>query len=142
MSQEELIQILPLFNASCNALSFFLLLCGWMAIRKGKVTLHASFMGSAFLVSILFLTGYLTRFFLTGPTHFQGQGFWRILYFSILISHSLLALINVPLVLTTLTLAIRKKIPKHRRWAKITLPIWLYVSLTGVLIYLMLYQWF
>lgn len=135
-----MLEFLPSFNACCNGLSFLFVLSGLIAIRKEKVSLHKKCMISAFVISTLFLMGYLTRYALAGPTHFQGQGVWRTLYFTILISHSILALFNVPLVLTSLILGIRNKIPKHRFWARITLPIWLYVSLTGVFIYFLLYQ--
>ena len=140
MTKIELIEFLPAFNACCNGLSFLLIMAGFIAIRKKKIKLHAGLMTSAFLVSSIFLIGYLTRYYLTGPTAYQGQGFWRFVYFSVLISHSILALINVPLVISTLILGIRNKISKHKKWAKTTLPIWAYVSLTGVIIYFMLYQ--
>jgi len=139
MTSAEIAELLPPFNATCNALSATCLILGWIAIRKKKITRHRNLMVSAFGISVLFLIGYLTRFYLTGATHFPGQGFWRTFYFSMLISHSLLAVVNVPLVLRTLYLGLRNRIESHRKWARITLPIWLYVSVTGVLIYFMLY---
>jgi putative membrane protein len=139
MTATDFSNLLPPFNASCNATAALCLLMGWFAIRKKKITLHRNLMCSAFGISVLFLIGYLTRYYLTGATHFEGKGFWRTFYFTILISHSILALINVPLVLRSLYLGLRNRIDSHRKWARVTLPIWLYVSVTGVLIYFMLY---
>jgi len=135
-----LANFLPPFNAICNASSALCIFAGFLAIRKKNIILHRNLMVSAFLFSTIFLVGYLTRFYLTGIHRFQGEGFFRYLYLSILISHSFLAIINVPLVITTLILGFRNRIEKHRKLARWTLPIWFYVSVTGVLIYFMLYH--
>jgi putative membrane protein len=91
--------------------------------------------------SCLFLTSYLTRFALSGDTRFEGEGAIRYVYFAILISHVSLAIVIVPLVLRTLYLAVKKRFEQHRRIARWTLPLWTYVSITGVVVYLMLYHW-
>lgn len=138
----SMIDLLPAFNACCNALSTGLLICGWNAVKQKKINRHRGFMIAALIVSILFLAGYLTRHAIAGSTPFRGHGVWRKVYFSILISHTILAIVNVPLVATTFVLAFKKRFERHRRWARWTLPIWLYVSVTGVVIFFMLYRWF
>lgn len=130
---------LPTLNACLNATSAVLVLCGFHAIRRGRIRRHTALMLSATATSALFLVSYLTYHAIHGSTPYQGTGFGRTAYFAILISHSVLAALVVPLVLRTLYLAWRRRWESHRRWARWTLPIWLYVSVTGVVVYLMLY---
>ncbi len=131
---------LPALNAALNASCAVLLMAGFLCIRRGKVAAHRAFMTAAFSVSILFLISYLTYHALHGSTRFTGAGPARAVYFSILISHTVLAVVIVPLVLRTLYLARRGRIPDHKRLARWTLPLWMYVSVTGVIVYWMLYQ--
>jgi putative membrane protein len=127
-------------NACFNALSALLLVAGFTFIKRGRRDLHRIAMLSAFASSTLFLAGYLTRAALHGTRAFPGTGWIKTLYLAILIPHMILAVLVVPLVLTTLTLALRGRFPQHRRLARITFPIWMYVSVTGVIVYLMLYR--
>lgn len=133
---------LPLVNAFLNGTSFVLLFSGWLAIRAGNDERHRKFMVSALVVSGLFLVTYLTYHSLHGSTKFAGEGASRPVYFSILLSHTMLAASLVGLVPWTVRLAVKNQRQRHARWARWLLPIWMYVSLTGVLIYLMLYVWF
>ncbi|MBL4575891.1 MAG: DUF420 domain-containing protein [Opitutaceae bacterium] len=134
----------PALNAGLNATATILMTIGFFAIKQKKVTLHRACMGTAFLVSIIFLIGYVShKIYMQGVhTPFGGDGILRIIYFVMLVTHIILAIAIVPLVLTTLTLALRGKFERHRAWAKWTFPIWYYVSVTGVLIYFSLYRWF
>ena len=131
---------LALLNALLNSTSAVLLFLAWRAIRGGNELRHRKLMLSATAVSAAFLVSYLTRLGLYGNTTYTGEGLVRAFYFALLISHVILAAALVPLVLTTLTLALRGLRERHRRVARFTWPIWMYVSVTGVLIYLMLYQ--
>lgn len=127
-------------NAFLNGLSAVLLFLGWRSVKAGKIFRHRAFMGSAFLVSILFLISYLTRFYLTGTHRYPGTGPMKTLYLSILLTHTLLAA-TVPFLATrTIYLAWKNRIASHRKIARFTLPIWMYVSITGVVIYFMLYH--
>jgi putative membrane protein len=130
---------LPLINASLNFLSAVLLAVGYFFIRNGRVAQHRLCMFSAFIASVLFLAGYLTYHVKRGVVHYLGQGMIRRVYFAMLTSHTVLAIVIVPLVLRTLYLAIHERFDEHRRWARWTLPLWFYVSVTGVVIYEMLY---
>lgn len=130
---------LPAVNASLNALATILLIYGYRLIRQGKREQHKRVMLSAFAVSIIFLICYLVYHAEVGSVPYQGQGVMRIIYFSILISHVILAAIVPVLAIMTLWRAFQERFDKHRKIAKITLPIWLYVSITGVIVYLMLY---
>ncbi len=130
---------LPAVNASLNALATVLLIYGYRLIRQGKREQHKRVMLSAFAVSIIFLVCYLVYHAEVGSVPYQGQGAMRILYFTILISHVILAAIVPVLAIMTLWRAFQERFDKHRKIAKITLPIWLYVSITGVIVYLMLY---
>jgi uncharacterized membrane protein YozB (DUF420 family) len=132
--------ILPAVNATLNALSACLLIGGYACIRRGRRAAHQRCMLSAFLVSILFLAGYLTLRYLAGMTRFIGQGWIRPVYFSILLSHTALAAGIVPLALVTVTRALREEHVRHVRIARWTLPLWLYVSITGVVIFWLLYH--
>lgn len=130
---------LPAVNASLNALATVLLIYGYRLIRQGKREEHKRVMLSAFAVSIVFLVCYLVYHAEVGSVPYQGQGTMRIVYFTILISHVILAAIVPVLAVMTLWRAFQERFDKHRKIAKITLPIWLYVSITGVIVYLMLY---
>jgi len=134
--------ILPGINASLNGLSACLLVSGYLAIRGGRIPLHRGLMLSAFATSTLFLISYLTYHFQFPVTPFQGEGVVRIVYFTILFPHIALAIVMVPMVLVTLYRGLKGQFDKHRKLARWTLPIWLYVSVTGVLVYLMLYVWY
>ena len=131
---------LPLLNAVLNGLSTVLLTCGYVAIRRGGVALHKACMLGAFATSVLFLASYLTYHYHIGSRPFPGQGSIRLLYFVILISHTILAVVIVPLVCVTLYRAVTAQWVRHQRIARWTLPLWLYVSVTGVVVYVMLYQ--
>ena len=131
---------LPTVNAILNSLCAALLLAGWWCIRSERRRAHAAFMSAAVFTSVLFLACYLVYHFQVGSVRYQGEGPLRVVYFAILLSHTLLAVANVPLVLVTLTRALRERFVEHRRLARVTLPVWLYVSLTGVVVYLMLYR--
>lgn len=132
--------ILPHINAALNATSGLLIVAGFLFIRSGKIGAHKRCMFAALSVSTLFLISYLLYHFNHFSTRFQGQGLARPVYFTILISHTILAIIIVPLVMITLRRALRGEFPLHRKIARWTFPLWLYVSVTGVLVYLMLYQ--
>lgn len=131
---------MPALNASLNGLAALLLIAGFYFIRSRRVTAHARCMVSAFAVSVLFLISYLIYHYHAGSTKFQGTGAVRTVYFSILLTHTVLAAAVPFLAVTTLYRAWKLQFDKHRRIARITFPIWLYVSITGVVIYLMLYQ--
>ena len=136
----EYISYLPHINAFLNGTCALLLFAGYSFIRRGRVAAHRACQLSAVVVSILFLASYLTYHYHHGATRFAGQGLARPLYFTILISHTTLAIVIVPLVGITLYRALRADFVRHRRIARITLPLWMYVSVTGVIVYLMLYQ--
>ncbi len=137
-----MIKILPTVNAILNALSFIFLVLGFVNIKRRNINRHKKFMLSAFVSSTLFLISYLVYHYNAGITRFKGVGFWRTFYLTILSSHTLLAAFALPLAIVTLTFALLGKFDKHPKVARLTLPIWLYVSFTGVLIYLMLYHIF
>ena len=132
--------LLPSVNASLNATSAVLLLAGWRAIRGGRRALHRGLMLAACGSSVLFLAGYFTRIALTGTHRYPGTGAARALYLGVLGSHTLLAALVLPLALRTLQLSLGGRYAEHRRVARLTFPAWLYVSVTGVLVYLMLYR--
>jgi uncharacterized membrane protein YozB (DUF420 family) len=130
---------LPALNAGLNATAGVLLFAGWLMIRGGRITAHRRCMLAAFTASSLFLVSYVVYHAQAGSRPFTGQGPARALYFAILISHVVLAAAIVPLALVTLTRALRGDFARHRRIARWTFPIWMYVSVTGVVIYWMLY---
>lgn len=132
--------ILPAVNAALNALSACLLIGGYTCIRRGRRAAHQRCMLAAFLVSVLFLASYLTLRYLAGMTRFEGQGWIRPVYFTILLSHTVLAAGIVPLAIVTMARALREEHARHVRIARWTLPLWLYVSITGVVIYWLLYH--
>jgi uncharacterized membrane protein YozB (DUF420 family) len=131
---------LPVVNASLNGLSALLLAAGYACIRNGRRDAHRNCMIAALVCSTLFLTSYLVYHFHVGSVRFTGQGPIRTAYFAILLTHTILAVLIVPLVATTVTRALRERFDAHRRIARITLPLWAYVSVTGVIIYWMLYR--
>ena len=131
---------LPAVNASLNALSGVLLLIGYAHIRAGRIERHRRFMIAAFTASSLFLVCYVIYHAQVGSVRFTRQGFVRPLYFTILITHVTLAAVVLPLAIVTLSRGLSSKYPQHRRVARWTFPIWLYVSVTGVLVYVLLYQ--
>lgn len=136
----ELISALPTVNALLNGTSAVLLVSGYLLIRRRRVAAHRACMLAAFVVSTIFLVSYLTLRYYAGMTRFTGQGWIRPVYFTILVSHTILAAAIVPLVTVTLTRALKARFDGHVRIAQWTLPLWLYVSVTGVLVYLILYQ--
>jgi len=127
-------------NASLNGTSAVLLACGYAAIRSGKMAVHKRFMVSAFWVSVVFLISYVIYHIRVGHVVFHGQGWIRPVYFTLLTSHTALAIVIVPLILVTLRRAWMEKYDKHRIIARWTLPLWFYVCITGVIVYLMVYQ--
>jgi uncharacterized membrane protein YozB (DUF420 family) len=131
---------LPALNATLNSCVAVLLLLARPAIRAGNLSRHRALMLTATTLSAIFLVSYLTYHYHEGSTPFTGAGAIRIVYFTILISHTILAAVVAPLVITTLSFALRGQHERHRRLARFTWPMWLYVSVTGVIIYLMLYQ--
>ena len=131
---------LPALNAILNATAAVLLVVAWRLIRAGRWRAHRNVMLAAVAVSALFLTSYLVYHAHVGSKHFPGAGAPRTLYFAILITHTILAAAVPVLAVITLTFAFRRRLPSHRRIARWTLPIWLYVSVTGVVVYWMLYQ--
>ena len=138
----EWTKMLPAVNASLNALSGILLLTGFAFIRARRVKIHRFFMLAACTTSTIFLASYLTYHYFEGSTPFTGTGWVRTLYFAILITHTTLAVIVVPLAIASVFNGLKWRIPQHRRVARWTFPIWIYVSCTGVLVYFFLYQWF
>ena len=140
MTLEAIGNFLARVNAGLNFSSFVLLLAGFVQIKRKRTKEHERYMKLAFLTSALFLVSYLTRFALTGSHRFAGAGVLRTVYFAVLFSHMVLAVVVVPLVLRSLFLARRKRFAEHRKIAKVTYPVWLYVSVTGVLVYVMLYH--
>ena len=136
----EYVPYLPHINAMLNAGSALLLLAGFRFIRLGRIDAHRNCQLAALATSTLFLVSYLTYHFYHGATRFSGQGLVRPFYFVLLISHTILAVVIVPLIMITLYRAARGDFVRHRKIARWTLPLWLYVSVTGVIVYLMLYH--
>lgn len=142
MQIPEQYAIYPILDAALNGTSAALLLTGRWFIARKNVAAHRAMMLSALVTSSLFLASYLYYHAHVGSVHFQGTGWSRPLYFTILISHTILAATVLPLVIITLSRALRRRFPQHRAIARWTFPIWLYVSITGVIVYFMLYRWF
>jgi uncharacterized membrane protein YozB (DUF420 family) len=134
----------PALNAFLNGTSAVLIGTGYYFIKSGRRDAHKRMMIAAFVTSTLFLISYLYYHLVlrAGVTHFQGQGIWRPVYFSILLSHTFLAIVVVPFILITLYRALTGKFARHRAIARYTFPIWMYVSVTGVVIFVMLYKIF
>jgi uncharacterized membrane protein YozB (DUF420 family) len=130
----------PTLNAALNATSAFLLTAGWLLIRRGRRQAHRRAMLAAFAASSLFLASYLAYHARVGTVRFGGQGPVRVAYFVLLLSHTVLAAAIVPLVLVTLSRGLRGRYAKHRPLARLTAPLWLWVSLSGVAVYWMLYR--
>lgn len=131
---------LPTLNAILNSISGVLLVTGYVFIRQHRIQAHRWCMLAAFGTSTLFLISYLVYHFNVGSVAFTGTGTIRLIYFTILISHIILAIVIVPMVIVTLIHGLRERFGKHRSIARWTLPLWLYVSVTGVIVYVMLYQ--
>ena len=131
---------LPSLNAALNSLSAIFLLTGYLLIKSNRISAHRACMLSAFVCSTVFLISYLVYHYQVGSVPFKGQGWIRTVYFVILITHTILAATVVPLALITLRRALKGRFDAHRRIARWTFPIWLYVSVTGVIVYVMLYK--
>ncbi len=142
MSDPAQYAIFPMINATLNGTSAVLLLVGHSFIKRGRMAAHRAVMISAVVTSSLFLTSYLYYHYHVGSVRFPGHGFWRYVYYTILTSHTLLAITIVPLVIITLIRALRERFDRHAAIARWTYPLWLYVSVTGVVIYFMLYHLF
>lgn len=134
----EEVYYLPMLNAFLNGSTSILLVAGFIAIKNGKKQIHKRIMLSALVLSVLFLLSYVTYHALTESTPFGGEGTIKIIYLVILLTHIVLAIAIVPLVLITFSRALTAKFDKHRKIARITLPLWLYVTVTGVVVYLMI----
>ena len=134
------LQDLPTLNAVLNATSAGLLAVGYVLIRRGRRQAHENVMQAALVCSALFLVSYLTYHAQVGSVRFQGRGPIRTVYFTILISHTILAVVIVPLVIVTFVRARQRRFDRHRAIARVTLPLWAYVSVTGVVVYWMLYR--
>jgi len=132
------IHILPKLHAILNSITAVLLLLGLYFIKKGKRTAHKTVMLFALLCSVIFLVSYVTYHSLADPTTFGGEGIWKTIYYFILLTHILLAAVIVPFVLFTFLYALSNRFARHRRIARITWPLWFYVAVTGVLVYLMI----
>lgn len=132
------LSFMPGVNAALNASSATLLVLGLAAIRSGRREVHKRLMVSAFAASAVFLVGYVLYHYAHGDTQYQGEGALRVVYFTVLITHVLLSIVMLPMILTTFYLAAGERFVAHKKLARWTLPIWLYVSVTGVLIYFML----
>ena len=133
---------LPHLNATLNTIATVLLLSGWVSIKLQKKAAHICFMVLALLVSAAFLTSYLVYHFQVGDVKFQGKGAIRWVYFPMLISHIILAVATLPLVIMTVIPALQQRFDKHKKIARWTFPVWLYVSVTGVLVYFFCYIWY
>jgi putative membrane protein len=134
--------IYPVIDATLNGTSAILLLIGRGLIVRGRMAAHRAVMITALASSSLFLVSYLYYHAHVGSVHFQGHGIWRPVYFTILTTHTILAAVIVPMVIITLSRALRERFDRHRAIARWTFPLWLYVSITGVVIYVMLYHLF
>ena len=140
MNHEQLGAQLAFVNALLNGTAAILLFGGWLAIRNRRADIHWKCMASAFVVSCLFLTSYLTRIAISGTHNYPGHGLWRSIYFAVLIPHVILAIAVPPLALRSLYLARKKRFGDHKRIVRYALPIWMYVSVTGVMVYVLLYH--
>jgi putative membrane protein len=143
---KDFIFTLPHVNALLNTTSALFLIAGYIFIRRRQIKAHRASMIAAFVTSSIFLVSYvlyhsLLAYYLgQGPTKFRGEGFVRPLYFVILITHTILAIVIVPFIIVTLRRGLKRQDARHKRIARWTLPLWLYVSVTGVVVYLMLYR--
>lgn len=130
--------LLPFFNAIFNSFTFVLLVGAWISIKRGNRLAHRRFIGGALTTTTLFLISYVTYHSVSASTSFGGEGLIRPVYFFILLTHIVLAAIIVPLVLMSLAHAVNQNFEKHKKWTRFTMPLWLYVSLTGVIVYMMI----
>ena len=137
-----MLHFMPALNATLNGLSGVWLLIGYTFIRRKNIRMHRRFMLAACTTSLLFLISYLTYHAFAGTTRFQGTGWSRPAYFTILLTHTVLAAAIVPLAIVTVWNGLKMRVDFHRRVARVTFPLWMYVSVTGVLVYFFLYQWF
>jgi uncharacterized membrane protein YozB (DUF420 family) len=137
-------ELLPAINASLNGIATVLLAAGFVLIKSGRKEAHRKCMMSAFGVSAVFLVGYVANRVIaqTAHTPFAGEGMWKTIYYVMLFSHILLAMVILPLIFITFNHALKGRFEKHKAWARWTFPAWFYVSVTGVLVYFFLYQWF
>lgn len=133
---------LPTVNAFLNATSATLLFIGWLFILRRNIAMHRRFMIAAFTTSTLFLVSYLFYHYFAGATRFTGTGWTRTVYFSILLTHTVLAMLVPPLAIISIWNGLKMRVETHRRFARWAFPIWMYVSVTGVVVYLFLYHWF
>ena len=133
------LRILAHVDAALNALAFVLICSGLIAIKRGRIVLHKRLMLGAACVSALFLCCYVVYHLNAPAVKFTREGWIRPVYFTLLISHVVLAVVQLPLILRTIWLGLRDRRAQHRKWAKVTAPIWLYVSVTGVIVYALLY---
>ena len=133
---------IPLMNAYMNGLSTLFLIVGWLFIRSNRTRPHIVMMSCALVSSTIFLAGYITNHILNGIVYFPGKGAIRSFYLVLLGTHTILAVLVLPMVICTVIPALRARYDKHRRIARWTLPVWLYVSVTGVIVYMMLYRWY
>jgi putative membrane protein len=136
------LQVLPHLNASLNALTAILLTIGWVLIKNKRIEAHKRFMIAAFISSLMFFTSYITYHAQIGSKPFPGTGTIRTVYYSILIPHVTMAAIVLPMAIVTFRRGLRRDDVRHKRLARITFPIWMFVSVTGVIVYLMNYQMF
>jgi putative membrane protein len=136
----SMLDALPAVNAVFNGVTALCLLAGFVAIKAGRRQLHRAFMLCAFGAATIFLIGYLVHTLAAGNTHFASHGPWRTAYLAVLFSHMFLAVVVLPLILRTLYLGLKSRFSQHRPWAVWTWPLWVYVSVTGVLVYLMLFH--
>jgi len=142
----DALSIFPHLNAALNATSGVFLVCGFFFIQRQQIARHRACMLAASCISALFLISYITYhalrtyYFGIGPTRFSGEGLARPVYFTILTSHTFLAMLVTPFIIRTLWLGLKMRADKHRNLARLVFPVWLYVSITGVIVYLMLYQ--
>jgi putative membrane protein len=140
MNAQELGNALAPVNAALNTLSAVLLFSGYVAIKQRRIEAHRQRMQGAFVASLVFLVFYVARYYLTGSHRFPDVGFVRTIYLVILTSHMILAMVSLPLVIVTILRGRRNDIERHRKLARITFPIWAYVSVTGIVVYVMLYH--
>jgi putative membrane protein len=140
VSPPDLGSTLAAINACLNGTAALLLAAGWLAIRAGNRRLHGWLMGSALTVSAVFLISYLLRVYVSGTHRYPGSGGWKVFYLAVLGSHMLLAIVTPPLAIRSVYLAVKQRLAEHRRLVKYTLPIWMYVSVTGVVVYVLLYH--
>ena len=138
------LEVFPPLNASLNGLSGIFLFIGYVLIRRRRIQWHKRFMLAACTSSVLFLICYVAHHLLRGGvvTRFAGTGFWRTFYLTMLTTHTILAVVILPLAIVSVYNGLKMRVPQHRRVARWTFPLWMYVSVTGVLVYFFLYHWF